>query len=178
MVKKNLQEEKMDKYVELAKKAVEKYIKVGKVLSHKNILEEFTKEKAGIFVSIKKKGELRGCIGTIYPTKNNVVEEIISNAISSSTRDPRFSPVEKEELKLLTYSVDILSEPEKIEKMSRLNPKKYGVVVKSGHKTGLLLPDLEGVDTPEMQVNIAKSKAGIFPDEEFEIYRFTVTRHK
>lgn len=168
----------MDKYVELAKKAVEKYIKVSKVLSHKNILEEFTKEKAGVFVSIKKKGELRGCIGTIYPTKNNVVEEIISNAISSSTRDPRFFPVEREELKLLTYSVDILSEPEKIEKMSRLNPKKYGVVVKSGHKTGLLLPDLEGVDTPEMQVNIAKSKAGIFPDEEFEIYRFTVTRYK
>ena len=168
----------MDKYVELAKKAVEKYIKVGKVLLHKNILEEFTKEKAGVFVSIKKKGELRGCIGTIYPTKNNVVEEIISNAISSSTRDPRFFPVEREELKLLTYSVDILSEPEKIEKMSQLNPEKYGVIVKSGHKTGLLLPDLEGVDTPEMQVNIAKSKAGIFPDEEFETYRFTVTRHK
>jgi len=168
----------MDKYVELAKKAVEKYIKEGKVLSHKNMLEEFTEEKSGVFISIKKKGELRGCIGTIYPTKNSIVEEIISNAISSSTRDPRFFTVRNEELRLLTYSVDILSEHEKIEDISQLDPEKYGVIVKSGRKTGLLLPDLEGVDTPEMQVNIAKSKAGIFPDEEFEIYRFTVTRHK
>jgi len=168
----------MDKYIELAKKAVEKYIKVGKVLSNKNILEEFIKEKAGVFVSIKKKGKLRGCIGTIYPTKNSIVEEIISNAISSATKDPRFLPVREEELEFLTYSVDILSEPEKIEDISQLDPEKYGVIVKSGHKTGLLLPDLEGVDTPKMQVNIAKSKAGIFPDEEFEIYRFTVTRHK
>ncbi len=168
----------MDKYIELAKKAVEKYIEVGKVLSNKNILEEFIKEKAGVFVSIKKKGKLRGCIGTIYPTKNSIVEEIISNAISSATKDPRFLPVREEELEFLTYSVDILSEPEKIEDISQLDPEKYGVIVKSGHKTGLLLPDLEGVDTPKMQVNIAKNKAGIFPDEEFEIYCFTVTRHK
>ena len=146
----------MDKYIELAKKAVEKYIEVGKVLSNKNILEEFIKEKAGVFVSIKKKGKLRGCIGTIYPTKNSIVEEIISNAISSATKDPRFLPVREEELEFLTYSVDILSEPEKIEDISQLDPEKYGVIVKSGHKTGLLLPDLEGVDTPEMSLVTSK----------------------
>lgn len=168
----------MDKYVELARKTVEKYIRERKVLSNEEIPEELTKEKAGVFVSIKKKGELRGCIGTIYPTKNNIAEEIIANAISSSTRDPRFSPVRKKELKILTYSVDVLSNPEKIENISQLDPKKYGVIVESGYRKGLLLPDLEGVDTPEMQVDIAKRKAGIFPGEDFEMYRFIVTRHK
>jgi AmmeMemoRadiSam system protein A len=157
----------MDKYIKLAKKTVEKYIRERKVLLN----EEIPKE-------LKKKGKLRGCIGTIYPTKNNIGEEIIANAISSSTRDPRFSPIRKKELEFLTYSVDVLNKPEKIENISQLNPKKYGVIVKSGYKKGLLLPDLEGVDTPEMQVDIAKRKAGIFPGEDFEMYRFMVTRHK
>jgi len=168
----------MDKYVELAKKTVEKYIKGNNVLSYKDVHEEFPEKKAGVFVSIKKRGKLRGCIGTIYPTKHSIVEEIISNAISSATRDPRFSPIMEEELEFLTYNVDVLSKPEKIENVSLLDPKKYGVIVNSGFKKGVLLPDLEGVDTPQMQVNIAKSKAGIFPDENFELYRFTVTRHK
>ncbi len=168
----------MDKYVELARKTVEKYIRESKFLSNEEIPEELTKEKAGVFVSIKKKGELRGCIGTIYPAKNNIGEEIVANAISSSTRDPRFSPVRKKELEFLTYSVDVLSNPEKIENISQLDPKKYGVIVESGYRKGLLLPDLEGVDTPEIQVDIAKRKAGIFPGEDFEMYRFIVTRHK
>jgi AmmeMemoRadiSam system protein A len=168
----------MDKYIKLAKKTVEKYIRERKVLLNEEIPKELTEEKAGVFVSIKKKGKLRGCIGTIYPTKNNIGEEIIANAISSSTRDPRFSPIRKKELEFLTYSVDVLNKPEKIENISQLDPKKYGVIVKSGYKKGLLLPDLEGVDTPEMQVDIAKRKAGIFPGEDFEMYRFMVTRHK
>jgi AmmeMemoRadiSam system protein A len=168
----------MDKYIKLAKKTVEKYIRERKVLLNEEIPKELTEEKAGVFISIKKKGKLRGCIGTIYPTKNNIGEEIIANAISSSTRDPRFSPIRKKELEFLTYSVDVLNKPEKIENISQLDPKKYGVIVKSGYKKGLLLPDLEGVDTPEMQVDIAKRKAGIFPGEDFEMYRFMVTRHK
>jgi AmmeMemoRadiSam system protein A len=166
-----------DPFVSLAKKSLQSYLKEGKVMEvPANLAQEF-KQKAGAFVSLKKQGKLRGCIGTFLPTKDNIAAEVIANAVSAGLHDPRFSPVQLEEVDGLDFSVDVLSEPEKISDLSELDPKKYGVLVKRGGRTGLLLPMLEGVNTIEEQVHIAMQKAGIRPDEEIEAYRFTVTRH-
>ena len=128
-------------------------------------------------MSIKKDGELRGCIGTIQPTEESIAEEIIRNAIQSGTQDPRFYPVEKDELEKLVYSVDVLGKPEPIEYTSQLDVKEYGVIVESGYKKGLLLPDLEGVDSVEEQLKIALQKANIGKGEKYKMYRFKVERH-
>ncbi|HHN66174.1 MAG TPA: AmmeMemoRadiSam system protein A [Nitrospirae bacterium] len=169
----------MHPLVQLARKAVESYVREGKVIAPPDELTEEMKQRAGVFVSLKKKGQLRGCIGTFLPTTENVATEIIKNAISAATEDPRFFPVQPEELDELEYSVDILSEPERVSDISQLDPKKYGVIVTRGPLKGLLLPDLEGVDTVEEQLRIAKLKAGISPyDEDCEIYRFSVKRYR
>jgi len=133
--------------------------------------------QAGAFVSLKKQGQLRGCIGTFLPTKNNAAAEIIANAISAATRDPRFWPITAEELAELEITVDLLDRPEIIADATELDPGRYGVIVRSGRRSGLLLPMLEGVDTVAQQVAIAKQKAGIDPDEPVELSRFTVTRY-
>ena len=165
-------------HVELAKETIDAYIKTGKAIKAPSDLSDELKGRAGVFVSIKKFGQLRGCIGTFEPTKKNIAQEIIQNAISASTRDPRFPAVREEELSDLTISVDVLSSPEPVSSADELDPKRYGVIVRSGRKRGLLLPDLEGVDTVEQQVLITKRKADIADDEEVDLYRFEVTRHK
>lgn len=162
--------------VTLAKKAVENYIREGKVIKAKDITSEM-REKAGVFVSIKKAGELRGCIGTFEPGYENIAEETIANAISAATSDPRFRPVSPIELDQLQYSVDVLTEPEPVQYIKELDPKKYGVILQSGFRRGLLLPDLEGIDTAEEQVKITRLKAGIGEDEEVTMYRFEVKRY-
>lgn len=167
----------MHPIVDLARKSIEAYVREGKTISLPDPLPPEMSGKAGVFVCVKKQGELRGCIGTYLPACDSVGIEIIMNAISAATRDPRFRPVGEDELDSLAYSVDILSCPEKIENISDLDPRKYGVIVVSGHRRGLLLPDLEGVDTPEEQLRITKIKAGIPPQEEVEIYRFEVKRY-
>lgn len=165
-------------YVRLARETIENYLKYGKIISPPtNLPEEMVNEKAGVFVSIKKFNNLRGCIGTFMPTQENIAYEIIRNAISAAVDDPRFPPVTASELNDLTISVDVLSSPEKISDISQLDPKKYGVIVSSGYKKGLLLPDLEGVDTVEEQVDIAKRKAGIYPGEPVKLSRFEVKRY-
>lgn len=163
--------------VELAKRAVEVFVREGRMIPPPDELTQEMTEKAGVFVSLKKHGELRGCIGTFIPLYENVALEIIRNAISAATQDPRFYPVQENELDELTYSVDILSPSEKIKDLKELDPKKYGVIVVRGGRKGLLLPDLEGVNTAEEQLRIAKMKAGILPDEEVDIYRFEVKRY-
>ncbi len=163
--------------VRLARETVETYITKGKAPEPEELTPEM-KEKAGVFVSIHKSGELRGCIGTFEPTRDNVAKEIITNAISSATRDPRFLPIEPGELKSLSYSVDVLSKPEPVEDKDQLDPKKYGIIVERGGRRGLLLPDLEGVDSVDYQINICRQKAGIMPDEPIKLYRFKVKRHK
>ena len=169
--------QKIHPVVRLAKVTVEIYIYKGKL--HKpNKLTPEMKERAGVFVSIHKHGELRGCIGTFEPTKNNVAEEIIANAISSATRDPRFPSVLISELPDLEYSVDILTNPEPVKDMEELDPKEYGVIIESGFRRGLLLPDLVGVDTAEEQIAICRLKAGIAHDEPIKLYRFQVRRFK
>jgi AmmeMemoRadiSam system protein A len=162
----------------LAKETVEKYIREGKRPPLPQELTPEMKEKAGVFVSIHKKGALRGCIGTFEPQEPNVAGEIIANAISSATRDPRFSAIAPEELKDLDYSVDVLTRPEPVEDISQLDPKKYGIIVECGWRRGLLLPDLEGVDTAEYQIDICRQKGGIGPDEPVQLYRFEVKRFK
>ena len=167
----------MSPLVRLAQKTVETYVKEGKTPKLEELTPEM-KQKAGVFVSIHKFGGLRGCIGTFEPTRQNVAEEIIANAVSSATKDPRFSPIAPNELNDLSYSVDVLSAPEPIPSHDQLDPKKYGVIVECGFRRGLLLPDLEGVDTVDYQINICRQKAGIAPDESIKLYRFEVRRYK
>ena len=165
-----------DAYVALAKKSLEHYVRYHSYLPLFHVPDEM-KRPAAVFVSLKREGRLRGCIGTIFPSKDTMGEEIIANAISAGTRDPRFPAVTKDELKDLEYSVDILGEPQDISSMDLLDVKRYGVIVGDDHHRGLLLPDLEGVDTVEDQVQIALSKAGMDEDDPFYLQRFEVIRH-
>ncbi|HEX3047831.1 MAG TPA: AmmeMemoRadiSam system protein A, partial [Bacillota bacterium] len=140
-------------------------------------LDQFQAQQAGTFVSIKKHGELRGCIGTTEPTQGNVIGEVRENAISAATKDPRFDPITEDELADLVYNVDLLKPPEPIISSSELDPLKYGVIVSKGYRRGLLLPNLEGVETVEQQISIAKQKAGIGTAESVDLERFEVVRY-
>jgi AmmeMemoRadiSam system protein A len=160
----------------LAKEAVETYVRHGRIINPTELTDEMLKQ-AGAFVSIKKRGELRGCIGTPEATQANLALEIVRNAIDSATRDPRFLEVTPEELVDLSYSVDVLSPAEPVSGPEELDPKRYGIIVRLGPHRGLLLPDLEGVDTVEEQMAIAKSKAGIPPEESPDLFRFSVRRY-
>ena len=168
-----------DPYVQLARKTVETYVRTGKKLRvPEGLPEEMYSRRAGVFVSLKEEGRLRGCIGTIAPVRGSIAEEIIENGISAAAKDPRFHAVEPEELDRLEYSVDVLGETEKIDSPEKLDVKRYGVVVSRGYRRGLLLPDLEGVDTVEEQIEIARRKAGIPEDaEDIRLERFEVVRH-
>lgn len=168
-----------DPWVKLARQSVETYVRTGyRMELPEDLPDELYRTRAGAFVSLKEEGRLRGCIGTVAPAASCLAREIMDNAVSAAARDPRFSPVREEELERLVYSVDVLGETEPIVSLEELDVKRYGVVVSRGRKRGLLLPDLEGVDTPEEQVAIAKRKAGIPEDEEdVRLERFEVVRH-
>lgn len=168
-----------DPYVHLARLSLETYIKTGKKANlPAELLPEMINNQAGVFVSLKKYGELRGCIGTIAPVTDSIAKEILRNAISAGVEDPRFAPVVEKELDDLIYSVDVLGKAEPIKSMEELDVVRYGVIVSSGRKRGLLLPNLEGVDTVKQQVDIAKKKAGIYDNETISLERFEVVRHK
>lgn len=193
-----------DPYVQLARRALESYVLRREVIRPDSatpdstepagaapeqpgddgtaaaaaLPEELLTSRAGAFVSVHEGGALRGCIGTIGPTRATLAEEIIGNAISAATQDPRFSPIRPEELPMLEISVDVLGEPEDIDSEEELDVKRYGVIVTNGGRRGLLLPDLEGVDTVRQQVQIAKQKAGIQPHENVQLQRFEVIRHE
>ena len=178
-----------DPYVALARQSVETYITDGRRMklpaagagnaagADDGIPEEMLRTRAGAFVSIHEHGQLRGCIGTILPVTSCVAEEIIRNAVSAATEDPRFMPIEADELPWLEISVDVLGEPEPIDSPDQLDVKRYGVIVTKDGRRGLLLPDLDGVDTVARQISIAKQKAGIGPGEEVQLQRFEVIRH-
>lgn len=171
--------EQEDDYIRLARTTIETYVRTGEIPAiPKDIHSEMSTQRAGVFVSIKEEGRLRGCIGTIQAVQNSIAEEIIANAVSASTRDPRFSPIEPWELDRLVISVDVLGEAESIHSPEQLDPKRYGVIVTKGRKRGLLLPNLEGVDTVDEQLAIAKRKAGIREDEPAALERFEVIRHE
>ena len=163
--------------VSLARQAVEEYVCHRRIADPPQITPEM-EDRAGVFVSIHRRdGELRGCIGTIEPRQASIALEVIHNAIASATGDPRFLPVGEEELDELDYSVDVLSQPERIDSVEELDPKAYGVIVEMGQRRGLLLPDLEGVDSVEQQLAYAMAKAAIPPGEPVTLYRFTVHRY-
>ncbi|MBL7142478.1 MAG: AMMECR1 domain-containing protein [Candidatus Pacebacteria bacterium] len=195
----------MNQYVLLAKQTVENYLIERKIIAPPtNLPKEFLEKRAGVFVTIEKcassahppmRRELRGCIGTYLPTKINIAEEIINNAIAAATEDYRFEPIKKDDIPYLSYTIYVLSEPELIENINELNPKKFGIIVKTApfafpnedpvfdgnvsSKTGLLLPDLEGINVPEEQFSIACQKAGINPEkEEVFIYRFIAEKYE
>ncbi len=162
--------------VRLARRQVESHCRKTEPPEPGDVPPEF-QHSGGTFVSIKKHGQLRGCIGTILPTRDSIVEEVLQNALAAANRDPRFFPVRAAELEDLQYSVDVLSPLEPVEDLSTLDPKKYGVVVSHGRRSGVLLPDLEGIDTVEKQLSIVREKAGIAPDAPIKVERFTVTRY-
>ena len=174
----NILRENEDEYVRLARKTLESYVLQGDKIERPDVLPaEMLDNRAGVFVSLKMNGQLRGCIGTVSATTASIADEIIQNAISAGFEDPRFNPVTKKELNKIQYSVDVLKESEPIESINSLDVKKYGVIVRKGMKSGLLLPNLDGVDTPGEQVNIALKKAGINPDDNYTMERFEVIRH-
>lgn len=168
-----------DPWAQLARLSLETYVRTGELLTTlpDDLPEEMTSMRAGAFVSLHKQGQLRGCIGTIAATCENVAWEIVQNAVSACSRDPRFPPVRANELDELEYSVDVLGSPEPVDSPDALDPKRYGVIVSANGRRGLLLPDLDGVDSVDMQLSIALQKAGISSSEPYRIERFEVVRH-
>lgn len=168
-----------DPYVALARESVEHFVRNHTPLKRPDGLpEEMLTQRAGVFVSLHEHGRLRGCIGTISPVTRCVADEIIRNGISACSEDPRFEPVRESELDQLGISVDVLGEAEDIDSTDKLDPQRYGVIVTNGGRRGLLLPMLDGVDTVEEQVAIAKRKAGIGDYEPgTTLQRFEVVRH-
>lgn len=165
-------------HVQLAEQALREYVEKGVVMRLPDPVPSELAGRAGAFVSLHlEDGSLRGCIGTVEPTAPTLAEEIIQNAISAATRDPRFPPVRPAELDDLVVSVDVLSEAEPVASIADLDVKRYGVIVQRGWRRGLLLPDLEGVETAQQQVAIAMQKAGISPHEEVRLQRFSVHRY-
>lgn len=169
-------------YVALARDAVLQHVRGAGTYafgSSVDVDDELWSKSRACFVSIKKKnGELRGCIGTMQPVRETLDREIVMNAISAATRDPRFAPIDHEcELDDLVFSVDVLSELEPVADRGELDPKRYGVLVKSGHKSGVLLPDLPGIDTVDQQISIASQKGMIGPADRVELFKFTVDRY-
>jgi AmmeMemoRadiSam system protein A len=168
----------MHPLVKLAKDTVELYVRAGKILPVRD--EDLTPElkgQAGVFVCLKIRGQLRGCIGSFLPMEPDIAHEVVRNAISAATGDPRFPAVRIGELDTIEYTVDVLTPPEKVTDAGELDPRRYGVIVQSGGRRGLLLPDLEGVDTVEYQISIAMQKAGITPGSPVELSRFEVKRY-
>ena len=168
-----------DPWVRLARLSLETYVRTGKQLDTlpDGLPGEMTGRAAGAFVSLHTHGQLRGCIGTTGPTTASVAWEIVQNAVSACSMDPRFAPVRADELDSLEYSVDVLGAPEPIDSPAQLDVKRYGVIVSCGGRRGLLLPDLEGVDTVEQQIDIARQKGGISAREHYTLERFEVVRH-
>lgn len=162
---------------QLARECLEYYLQKGSLPKMPEVLPLEYEARAGVFVSLKKDGQLRGCIGTVEPVRDNLAEEIAANAVSAAVRDPRFPAVSREEMEDITVSVDILGPMEPVKSEKDLDPQKYGVLVRSGSRSGLLLPRLEGINTVEKQVEIARSKAAISPGEPVQLYRFKVTRY-
>ena len=168
----------MDSYVKLAHDSLEYYLKHHKYMKVPDDLPlEMLENKAGVFVSLKKEGQLRGCIGTIEGVTSSIAEEIIRNAVSAGLGDPRFHQVGLKEFPMLDISVDVLGASFPVLDRSILNAEKYGIIVSLGGRRGLLLPDLEGVDSPAEQIEIALQKADISADEDYELEAFLVERH-
>ena len=162
--------------VSLARRSIETFLREGRRLEEPELTGAEYPPRAGAFVSLHRNEALRGCIGTILPTRNTLAEEVAANAVEAATRDPRFPELRVDELEDLEIKVDVLNQPESCS-IKDLDPQRYGVITTSGWRRGLLLPDLEGVDDVEKQVEIAMNKAGIRPGEPCSFERFKVDRY-
>ena len=165
-------------FVKLAVQAVHHFLSEGKPMPCPSPVPDGMNDQSGAFVSIKKKisYELRGCIGTVTPNQNNLAKEIIQNAVNAATRDPRFKPITIEELDQLLFSVDVLTPLEPIDNPEQLNPKQYGLSIKYEERQGILLPDLEGINTAQRQIDLCLKKGNIKKDAAYQMYRFEVKR--
>jgi AmmeMemoRadiSam system protein A len=168
----------MHPLVQLVKETVELYVREGKIreVREEELIPEL-RQRAAIFVCLKIDGNLRGCIGTLQPQEPTMAHEAVRNAVSAATCDPRFTCVREDELGVIEYTVDVLTPPEPVKERNELDPRRYGVIVQAGARRGLLLPDLEGVDTVDYQVSIAMQKAGIPPGTPVALFRFEVRRY-
>lgn len=170
----------MNQYCALAKKSIEYYFKNGKIMPEpQNLPAELKNKRAGVFVTLKNGKKLRGCIGTFLPTRKSIAEEIIENAVAAATEDYRFLPITKEELPKISCEVSILSEPKPASDTKKLNPKKFGIIVRTKDgRSGLLLPGLESVDSVHEQILICCQKGAINPQtDEINIFSFTVRKY-
>jgi hypothetical protein len=163
--------------VELAKQAIREYLGTGTVIPAAAALRAVFPQPSGVFICLKINGQLRGCVGTYQPTQPTVADEVITNAIASATRDPRFRSLRLMELDRIECSVDVLTRPVPAVH-GDLDPQRFGVLVVQGSKRGLLLPALEGIHTADQQIRTAKEKAGITTDSEYSLYRFDVQRYR
>ncbi len=163
--------------VQLARQTIASYVRSGDMPPVPTELTPEMRRQAGVFVSLHMRGDLRGCVGTFSPQQDNVALEVMHNAVAAAAEDPRFNPVREKELAELDISVDVLSKPEPVASLDDLDPSRYGAIVASGWRRGLLLPDLEGVDTAEQQVAICRRKGGIGRHDPVQLYRFTVERY-
>lgn len=171
--------EKEDAFVSLARRTIEECVVFGQMPTvPEGLPEEFYHSKAGVFVSIKESGKLRGCLGTIEPVKASLAEEIIQNAVNAALHDPRFAPIQKDELKRVEIIVDVVGIPEEIASLDMLDINRYGVIVTKGRKKGFLLPNQNGLETVEQQVMLAKRNAGLKQKDKVKVKRFEVVRHQ
>jgi len=166
--------------VKLAAEAVEAFVRDRRIIAPPDDFFEYCPQaarRAGAFVCLKTRGQLRGCIGTTEPTRETLAVEIIENAVAAATRDPRFDPVDAAELDELAITVDVLSEPEPVADDTHLDHRRYGVIVRAGARHGVLLPDIEHIHSTQEQMLTVRQKAGIGPDEPVQLFRFEVTRY-
>ena len=166
----------MHPLVKLASQSVKYFIETGESLPYRDTLTDNFKQKAGTFVTIRNQGSLRGCIGTLSPKYKNLAEEVIRNAIRSANEDPRFDPIEKKELAFLTFSVDVLTPLEKINDLENHNVKQFGLIVRGEGKQGVLLPDLENINSAKQQLEVCLKKGGFKDSDTYRLFRFKVER--
>lgn len=167
--------------VKLAAEAVEVFVRDRRTFAPPpDFFEQFphAHRRAGAFVCLKARGLLRGCIGTTEPTRETLAVEVIENAVAAASRDPRFAPVSPDELLELAITVDVLSTPEPVADETQLDHRRYGVIVRAGGRRGVLLPDIEHIESVREQVATVRLKAGIGRDELVELFRFEVMRYR
>ncbi|MEW6542959.1 MAG: AmmeMemoRadiSam system protein A [Nitrospirota bacterium] len=167
--------------VKLAAEAIAAYLWRGQVIEPAAALFSDLPDAlmpAGCFVCLKRQGRLRGCIGTTEPLYETLAGEVIRNAIGAATRDPRFAPVERFELDELSITVDVLGPAEPVPDQTALDHRRYGIVLRSGERRSVLLPDIEGIGSVAEQVAAARDKAGLAPHDPIELLRFEVTRYR
>jgi AmmeMemoRadiSam system protein A len=160
----------------LARDAVERYVRSGLVAGRPHDLPEALGRPSGVFVTLRVRGRLRGCVGTLAPARPDAAREIVACAIAAASTEPRFPPVRPDELAELRYEVDVVGILEDVADPGDLDPKIFGVLVEAEGRRGVLLPDLDGVETVERQLEIARAKAGLPAGAAVRLYRFRVRR--